>query len=42
MNSVPEMCMEYTKVFQVVKLEWGLIFLAGMACAFLLHWLENR
>lgn len=42
MNSVPEVCMEYTKVFQSVKLELGIVFLAGIACGFLLHWLENR
>ena len=40
--SVPEMCMEYTKVFTTLKLEVGIGFLVGIAFGCFLDWWSDR
>ena len=40
--SVPEACMEYTKVFTTLNLEVGIVFLVGIAFGFFLYWWSDR
>jgi len=40
--TVPEMCMEHTKVFQAVKIEMFIYLAAGFVVGFITKWLEDR
>jgi len=40
--TVPEMCMEHTKVFQTVKIEMFICLAVGIVIGFIAKWLEDR
>ncbi len=42
MTTIPEMCMAYTEVFKVMRLEMGLAMLFGFAIGIAAAWLHDK
>lgn len=43
MNTIPEACMAYTSVFQTLRLEMGIMLVAGVLIGFVAErWFRDR